>query len=49
VAVSTGIDCAPCYKRNCDRDDCIKDISVEKVYNGIEYLLKDNSKLQKVG
>ncbi|HBR17178.1 MAG TPA: hypothetical protein DD725_06180 [Deltaproteobacteria bacterium] len=49
VAVSTGVECAPCYKRNCDRDDCIKDISVEKVYNGIEYFLKRNSKLQKVG
>jgi len=49
MALSASVECAPCYKRNCDRDDCIKDISVEKVYNGIEYLLKDNSKLQKVG
>jgi len=49
MALSASVECAPCYKRNCDRDDCIKDISVEKVYNGIEYFLKRNSKLQKVG
>ena len=49
MAISAKVDCAPCYKKNCDRDDCLKDVSVEKVYNGIESLLRRNSKLQKVG
>ena len=49
MAISAKVDCAPCYKKNCDRDDCLKDVSVEKVYNGIESMLRRNSKLQKAG
>lgn len=49
MAITAKVDCAPCYKRNCEQDDCLRNVSVEKVYNGIEYLLKRNSKLQKVG
>lgn len=45
MAIQAGIDCAPCYKKDCDRDDCIKDISVQKVYSGIVALLESAGRL----
>lgn len=39
MAVSANVGCAPCYKRTCDKDDCIRDISAERVYEGVVHLL----------
>jgi len=45
MAIKAGVDCAPCYKKDCDRDDCIRDISVQKVYSGIVALLESVGRL----
>lgn len=42
IAVFANVDCSPCYKRSCDRDDCIKDVSAERVYEAIMHLLNEN-------
>ncbi len=47
TAIPAKADCAPCYKKNCEQDDCLKDVSVEKVYAGIEYLLKKKQYIAK--
>lgn len=49
MAISADVECAPCYKRNCGKNDCLKNISSEQVYHGIEYLLKKTGKLQRAG
>ncbi|MBI5050232.1 MAG: glycosyltransferase family 9 protein [Nitrospirae bacterium] len=41
IAVSANVDCSPCYKKSCDKDDCIKDVSAERVYKVIVHLLNE--------
>lgn len=43
-SVQANVDCAPCYEKSCDRDDCIKDISVERVYSEMVDLLKETGR-----
>ncbi|MBI5049221.1 MAG: glycosyltransferase family 9 protein [Deltaproteobacteria bacterium] len=49
MVVSTNTDCAPCYKRSCAKDDCLRDVSVEKVYQGITSLLAKHKNIEKIG
>lgn len=40
------IDCSPCYKRSCPRDEeCLKQITPKRVVGEIERLLKENGKI----
>lgn len=32
-------DCRPCFKKKCDRTDCMKNISVDSVYQTAQYML----------
>jgi len=36
--IRTDIKCSPCFKRQCDTIDCMKQISVEQVLNGVKRL-----------
>lgn len=49
MAIAAKVDCAPCYKRSCEQDDCIQDVSVERVYHGLTSLLAKHKKTQRAG
>ncbi|GER93871.1 glycosyltransferase family 9 protein [hot springs metagenome] len=35
IVVKSGVECAPCYKKNCRKVKCMDDISVEDVYEAV--------------
>jgi lipopolysaccharide heptosyltransferase I len=35
IIVKSDIECAPCYKKNCNSIKCMNDVSVEKVYEAV--------------
>jgi len=40
VVIRDAIECSPCFKKKCDHITCMKNISVDKVYNGAKEILE---------
>ncbi|MBN1848273.1 MAG: lipopolysaccharide heptosyltransferase II [Deltaproteobacteria bacterium] len=40
VVIRDEIKCSPCFKKKCDHMTCMKNITVDRVYNGVEAILK---------
>jgi len=38
--VRTRCDCAPCFKSDCDRHECMRDISVDEVFDALRHLME---------
>lgn len=42
IIIKKKVDCAPCYKRNCRRHNCMKEIKAEEVFSAVKRLLGVN-------
>jgi lipopolysaccharide heptosyltransferase II len=41
VVLNAGLKCAPCYKKRCATIKCLKDISVDKAYDAVKAVIKE--------
>ena len=39
--IRAGIECSPCFKKKCEHMSCMKDITVESVFNAVENIVTD--------
>jgi lipopolysaccharide heptosyltransferase II len=44
LVITAGVDCAPCFKRTCKHKNCMKNIQVEDVWEGIQMMLEERHK-----
>jgi heptosyltransferase-1 len=44
--IRTGIECSPCFKKRCDSMACMKEITVESVFEAVEEIISDKKPLK---